>query len=215
VSNERTARAWPAALRGELTWLGPPTVAGYSWTHEDVNRPMMRAVGIPAALATGLGSFLGLSRYFRGYLFTPENARRITRSAALHRDFASAPPALTPARAWRMAGPGSTAAARAVFSRVYGRHFMVWGNAALFALVITACVHPLYELPFTVRVSEGARSIAERQWLQQRSDDAARHRRDRHIITAGPDDVGPPDSTRAVTTAGVTVPGLVQATDRR
>ena len=151
----------------------------------------MRAVSVPGALALGVGVFKLATFHFRRFFFTPENLRRITRSSAIEREFAAKPPALTPARVWRMVGPQSTPEASRLFVRIYGKHMLVWMNAFIVAFCVTACVHPLLELPFTVRLSESARAVAERELLaEQRADQTRQERRRQH---------GPSDYTRAGT----------------
>ena len=196
--------------------LGPArSRAGYSWGHEDVNRTLMRGVVVPASVGTSLVLFKGLSRYFRVYLFTPENPRRITRAAALKRDFASLPPALTPARVWRMLGPSATAEAQSTFRRVYGRHLVVWAHAALFATIITAMVQPVMELPFTVRLSESARSVAERRWIEAREADKRLEQQGAQAARAGLSDPGAGAGRPGVGMGGAVVPGLLDSQDRR
>jgi hypothetical protein len=201
-------------LAASVDSLGFP--AGYSWSDERVNPRTMRLVSIPGAVALGVGAFKLATFHFRRFFFTPENLRRITRASAIERDFAANPPALTPARIWRMLGPQSTPEASRLFLRVYGKHLLVWGNAFIVAFCITASLHPVLELPFTVNLSESARALAERQLLEEQRLEGLTAER-RHVP-------GPSDYTRSGTLqqleaqrarGSATLPSLLSSEARR
>lgn len=180
----------------------------------------MRLVALPATVLTALGTFRGMSRYLTQFFFSPDNPRRITRAAALHRDIESRPPPLTAARVWRLVGPTASAGARAAFTRVYGRHLVVWLHAAVAALVVAAVLQPVYEAPFAVRLSLGARALAEKAWLQEQRDGQQAFSRSQEMLRGGPEAQLAASSREALAQEAarqqVALPGMLSgAEDRR
>jgi hypothetical protein len=93
-------------------------------------------------------------------------------------------------------------------------------HALMGALVVTAMLQPVYEAPFAVRLSEGARAIAEKQWVQEQQQQQQSFTKAQEQLRGGPETMLSRTSQSALNQQAargqVTLPGMLDSQgDRR